>query len=295
MPVFTATPLPSADSQPVENDLSPAIGPASIQNVVIVSIDGLRPDALAQADTPILDGLIMAGAYSPAAQSVLPSVTLINHASMLGGMRPAKHGIDWNDHRPELGQIKGPTVFSVAHEAGFSTAMVVGKAKLEHLVLPDSVDTYIYAGFLDGQVMEQARLVIEAGLPSLLFIHLPDVDSAGHASGWMSPGQLRAISRTDSLLGELMVALAEEQVLTDTLLIVTADHGGVDKAHGGDTPEEMTIPWLAVGPGVPAGLRLQSDITVYDTAATALDALGLAIPPEWDGRPVREIFAQNSP
>jgi predicted AlkP superfamily pyrophosphatase or phosphodiesterase len=287
--------LPSADSQPDENDLSPATGTASIQNVVIVSIDGLRPDALAQADTPVIDGLIMAGAYSPAAQSVLPSVTLINHASMLGGMSPAKHGIDWNDHRPELGQIKGPTVFSVAQEAGLSTAIVVGKTKLEHLVLPDSVDTYIYAGFLDGQIIEQAMLVIEAGLPSLLFIHLPDVDSAGHATGWMSPGQLRVVSHTDGLIGELMVALAEEQVLTNTLLIITADHGGVDKAHGGDTPEEMTIPWLAVGPGVPAGLRLHSDITVYDTAATALDALGLAVPLEWDGQPVREIFAQNSP
>jgi arylsulfatase A-like enzyme len=72
--------------------------------------------------------------------------------------------------------------------------------------------------------------------------------------------------------------------------MITADHGGSGSSHGSDSPEDMTIPWLAVGPGVPAGITLQGKIVVYDTAATALYALGLPIPEEWDGRPVLEIF-----
>ena len=258
--------------------------------MVIISIDGLRPDALAQADTPILDSLRAKGAYSATAQTVLPSVTLIAHASMLGGMTPAKHGITWNDDEPERGKINGPTLFSVAHDAGLTTAMVVGKPKFEHLVLPNSVDNYVYAGFTDQQVTSAALTIIQTGLPNVLFIHLPNVDSAGHALGWMSVGQLEVIHLTDGLIGEIVDALEAGGYTKTTLLIITADHGGVDKQHGGDSPEEMTIPWLAVGPGVPAGVTLQSKIVTYDTAATALYALNIPLPSAWDGRPVLEIF-----
>ena len=168
--------------------------------------------------------------------------------------------------------------------------MIVGKPKLEHLVLPNSVDNYTYAGFLDTQVGNEAVLVIEAGLPNVLFIHLPDVDSAGHLTGWMSAGQLLALSLTDGVVGQIVAALNTRGYLDKTLLILTADHGGHDNLHGTDVPEDMTIPWLAVGPGVAPGTALQSNIVVYDTAATALYVLNLPIPEVWDGRPVLEIF-----
>jgi predicted AlkP superfamily pyrophosphatase or phosphodiesterase len=295
----TFTPVPTGLPAPAEAFSTPSCVCDSacscqIKHVVIISIDGLRPDAVEQANTPILDGLRAQGAYSPAAKTVLPSVTLVNHASMLGGMSPAKHGIYWNSDDPDLGKIKGPTLFSAAHEAGLSTAMVVGKPKLEHLVLPGSVDNYIYAGFTDRQIANEAITLIQTNMPALLFIHLPDVDSAGHAIGWMSLAQLLALNMTDSLIGEIVAALQEQGYLSQTLLIITSDHGGSGRRHGSDSPEDMTIPWLAVGPGVPAGVILQSEIVTYDTAATALYALRVPIPPEWDGRPVPDIFEQAS-
>ncbi len=275
--------------------LCDAACPCNIEYVVIISIDGLRPDALAQADTPILDALQTAGAYSPSAQAVVPSVTLINHASMLSGMIPEKHGVHWNVYNPDLGVINGPTLFSLLHEAGQSTAMLVGKPRLEHLVLPGSVDIYDYAGSTDSQVVDHALEVIKTGLPDLLFIHLPDVDSAGHAGGWMSQIQFIALSQTDHLIGQLVAALEAGNYLNQTLLIVTTDHGGSGIDHGSDSPEDVTIPWLAVGPGVPAGLSLKNDIMIYDTAATALYAFHLPVPEVWDGQPVLEIFGQLSP
>jgi predicted AlkP superfamily pyrophosphatase or phosphodiesterase len=257
---------------------------------VIISIDGLRPDALELADTPTLDALRAAGAYSPKARSVLPSVTLVNHASMLGGMGPDKHGVTWNEQDPELGLIKGPTLFSLAHQAGLQTTMVVGKPKFNHLVLPGSVDDYYYAGYTDRQVVDQTLEVIQTELPDLLFVHLPDVDSVGHLTGWLSPGQLQVLTMTDNLIGELIAALEAQAYLDETLIIITADHGGSGTIHGSNSPEDTTIPWLALGPGVPAGLMLKSKITIYDTAATALYALNLPIPEIWDGRPITEIF-----
>ncbi len=297
----TATPetelaaSPTATYTPPPPILVPTEIPDSnrIEHVVIISIDGLRPDALAVADTFAIDALQAMGAYSPRARAVLPSVTLVNHASMLGGMSPEKHGITWNENDPSQGKIKGPTLFSIAHEAGLSTAMVVGKPKLEHLVIPDSVDNYIYAGFTDIQVVNEALRVIEAGLPNILFIHLPDVDSAGHLTGWMSPGQLLVVPLTDGLIGDIVAALETGEYLDNTLLIVTSDHGGSGRSHGSESPEDVTLPWLAVGPGIPAGMTIAGDVIVFDTAATALYALELPIPAAWDGQPVLEIFVSN--
>ncbi len=293
----TRTRKPRASATPAPGDPLPSPPPAvlasntgSIVHVVLISIDGLRPDALDLADTPTLDGLRARGAYHPAAQAVLPSVTLVNHASMLGGMTPEKHGIDWNEYVLEAGKINGPTLFTVARDYGRTTAMVVGKPKLDHLVLPGSVDNYIYAGFLDTQVLNKTLGVIEAGLPDILFVHLPDVDSAGHASGWMSPNQLLTISQTDAIVGQVVAALAAGHYLDTTLLIITSDHGGVGTAHGGASPEEVRVPWLAVGPGAPAGITLTDPIMIYDTAATILQALNMPVPSQWDGRPVQAIF-----
>lgn len=287
LPTVTETSLPSPTVEliPTETPL-----PVVINHVVIISIDGLRPDAWEAADTPILDGLRAKGAYSPNAKSVLPSETMPNHASMLGGMTPNKHGIIWNLPYADAPRIKGPTLFSIAHEAGLRTAMVVGKSKLEYLVVPGSVDEFIGNDSPNTWVMDEAVRVIQAGLPNVLFIHFPDVDRVGHASGWMSPEQLQTVTSVDTLIGNIVNTLQSGGYLNSTLLIVTADHGGEGTTHEADLPANTTIPWLAVGPGVAKGLTLSSNIIIYDTAATALYALGLTIPETWDGRPVLEIF-----
>lgn len=289
--IYSATlPLTSTIISPLTSTTTITTYNSSIEQVVIISLDGLRPDALAQADTPILDQLLQEGAYQPTAQAVLPSVTLVNHASMLSGMSPQKHGIDWNVTDPEAGFINGPTLFTVAKLAGLRTAMVVGKPKLNHIAIPNSVDAYIYAGFLDTQVINRAIALVHTDMPDILFVHLPDVDSAGHQMGWMSNTQLWVINSTDSLIGDFITALDETNYLDSTLLIITSDHGGIGYRHGSDQPENMTIPWLAVGPNVPQNQTIMADITTYDTAATVLYAFNLTIPVEWDGQPVTEIF-----
>ncbi len=310
-PTFTFTPTPPPSATPtaiVSPTTAPSLTPTStsppipkpvagsradIQRVMIISIDGLRPDALAQSDTPVLDRLITQGAYSDSAQTVVPSATLVGHASMLGGMTPEHHGIYWNIYNPELGKIKGPTLFTVAREAGLTSVLIAGKPRLEHIVLPNSVDVYDYAGYLDQITVAHALDVIETRMPNILFVHLPDVDEQGHATGWMSEAQFQTIHQTDARIGEMVAALDKKGYLKHTLLLVTADHGGEGYRHGGDTPGEITIPWLAVGPGVQPGLLLQREVMVYDTAATAAYALGLPVPPAWDGRPVVEIFGED--
>lgn len=278
--------LPSAPLTPTLT----APAETKIQHVVIISIDGLRPDALLAADAPTLDRLIIAGAYSPNAQTVKISETLPSHASMVSGVIPERHGILWG--APYIGWpgMNGPTIFSLAHEAGLSTAMVFGKDKLHYLALPNSVDQCLGSDTHDPEIRDNAIKVIQAGLPHLMFVHFPDVDRVGHGYGWMSPNQFLAITFVDNLIGELLLELENGGYLNNTLLIVTSDHGGHGFRHGDDSPIDRTIPWLAVGPGVKQGVILGSNINTYDTAATVLYALELPVPEGWDGQPVTEIF-----
>jgi arylsulfatase A-like enzyme len=250
----------------------------------------MRPDALDQANTPIMDELRGGGAYVPNAQTVYISYTLPSHASMLTGMTPDKNGLDFPHPYIDWPGLNGPTLFSVAHDAGLETAMVVGKKKMDLLVLPNSVDKLSCADVHDTDVKDQAIEFIEEGLPDVLFIHFPDTDRVGHAFGWMSTNQLQSIAFADSMIGEILAALEGGGYLDSTLLIITADHGGHYFGHGDDSPLDRTIPWLAVGPGVPQGITLTCAVNTYDTAATALYALELPIPETWDGQPVLEIF-----
>ena len=123
----------------------------------------------------------------------------------------------------------------------------------------------------------------------LMFLHFPSADVIGHKYGWMSNAQLNVLRDSDVELGKLLDALDEADLRKDTLIIITADHGGHDKTHDGTLQVDYDIPWIVSGPGV-IPMQLTTKVQIMDTAATAAYALELPIPPEWDGVPVYEAF-----
>jgi hypothetical protein len=263
--------------------------PAPIaRRVLILSIDGLRPDVISMAPMPNLMNLMQSSAYTLKAQTVFPSVTLISHASMLTGLCPSKHGVDWNDYIPKRGFAQGTDLFDIAHAAGLQTVMYVGKEKLRQIIEPSSTDQFVFINDRDSVIID--RLL--ADFPQdfgVLFIHFPLVDDMGHVYGWLSNQQLSVAFRADEALGRLLAELDARNLRSETLMIITADHGGHDTTHGTTMPEDMTIPWIASGPGIRPG-ELTTTVHTMDTAATAAFALGLDIPSEWDGVPVYEAF-----
>ena len=269
-PTVTPTPLPLA------------------RRVLILSIDGLRPDAIALAPMPNLLALMESSAYTLNAQTVHPSVTLISHTSMLTGLCPSKHGVYWNDYLPLLGYAKGTDLFDLAHAAGMQTVMYVGKEKLRQITEPSSTDVFTYINDRDLVITEQ----LIANFPQdfrLLFVHFPTPDWMGHEYGWLSWQQLSVIFRADEALGQILAELSARGLREETLIIITADHGGHETTHGSSQPEDMTIPWIVNGAGIKPG-QLTTQVHTMDTAATAAFALGLPIPGEWDGVPVYEAF-----
>jgi arylsulfatase A-like enzyme len=253
----------------------------------------LRPDALDPVRTPTILALAASGAFTPTAQTIHPSATLPAHGSMLSGYDVEQHGLTWNDYIPDNGFVLTPTLFSLAHDAGMHTEMVVSKEKLVHIASPGTVDEFTYVPGGDFAVAEQAVAAIADGF-DVLFVQFPGPDTAGHQSGWMSPVYLGTVVHTDEAVARTLAALDAAGLRGDTLILVTSDHGGHGDLHGSSQPEDMTIPWLVAGPGVLPGTLLSAPVTVYDTAATAAWALGLPLPADMAGRPVLEAFGVDS-
>lgn len=259
----------------------PPRGPAG--KVVIISVDGLRPDAIFRAPAPNLLALACRGAYSWTARSVTPTVTLPNHASMVSGYVPEQHMM-FHDHL-EPGFLGVPTVMGVARAAGRRVAIVVGKAKMVQLAAPETFDVYQLDETSDEAVVDKAVAQAAAGF-DVMFLHLPHVDLVGHGQGWMSEAYLRQVQAADAALGRFLSVLP-----SDVTVIVTADHGGYQYVHWSGHPDDAQIPWIVAGPKVRAGHALRAAIWTVDTAATAASVVGLSLGAEVIGRAVDEAFA----
>lgn len=272
--------------------ISPAHAQGRAEHVFIVSIDGGKPAVMQQSAMPTLFSLVRNGAVSWKAHAVLPSVTLVNHASMVTGVEPKKHKVTWNDWKPKRGVVPVPTIFSIAKTHGRKTAMFAGKTKFKHLNRPGSLDRFSHPGYNAAKVSAEAARYIVAHKPNLCLIHFPDPDSAGHLYGWGSNTQKTAFARSDAALGTVLQAIRKAGIQNRSVVIVTADHGGLGRRHGSASPEDRDIPWIAWGAGVKPNHRITQAIRTTDTAATALWLLGLPRPAYFDGKPVTGAFTR---
>jgi predicted AlkP superfamily pyrophosphatase or phosphodiesterase len=267
-------------------------------HVVVISIDGLRPDAIAAYKATTLQRLMHEGRYSLSAQTISISRTLPSHTSMLTGVDVDVHGIHWNsDKTGTFGYVKVPTVFALARDAGFTTAAVFSKTKFHHLRPPNTID-YIKAptGKLDrlpwtaDHTADAVTGYLDRATPNLLFVHLAETDFVAHTFGWMSSMYGQAVRQTDAAVARILARADQRFGRGGYAVILTSDHGGHDKKHGSTDPRDMTIPWIVWGAGVQPGDTL-SGIRTMDTAATVLWMLGVNAPQSWTGRAVSSAFA----
>jgi predicted AlkP superfamily pyrophosphatase or phosphodiesterase len=276
---------------PTPNAASSALS----QHVILVSIDGLRADGVQEAGATTLRGLLARGSSAADARTVFPSRTLPSHVSMLTGLTPQTHGITWNsDRTDDLGVVSVPTVFELAHAAGYRTAAFLSKRKLRHLLKEGTLDEVRYPGFgvlPASRIVREAAAHIQRERPNLIFVHIADVDFMGHRVGWGSFLYRWAVRETDAGVRELVRVAGETFGEGNFTLIVTADHGGHGRTHGTEDPQDMMIPWIFFGRGIRAGHQITRPVRTTDTAATVLQVLGVAVPEAWEGAPVSEAFA----
>lgn len=286
----------AAETQPTTKPQRPI---PEVDHVLLISVDGCRPDVLLRAKTPNVHKLIESGSYSFWARTIPVAITLPSHASMLTGVGPEKHGITWNRQQEDadVARPKVPTIFEMAMRQGLTTGMVAGKSKFDGFGQVGHIGQSWTKAAKDDQVAEAAVNMIRDYKPDLMFVHFPGADQAGHATGWASPQQVAALEKIDAQLGKVLAALDDNHLRDKTVILITADHGGAGRGHGisgggasPDDPRSQHIPWIIAGPGIRKNYDLSQDpkliIRQMDTAATLLYLLGVRPEGEIEGKPV---------
>jgi hypothetical protein len=245
---------------------------SEVTRVVAISVDGLNPDAIVQlgaTGTPTFHRLMSQGAWTFNARTeVEQTVTLPNHTGMVTSRRIERlnggHGVTWDDDRlvPRTVQAAAghpvASVFSELKQDGLSSAMFASKTKF-------SLYTRSWPGMGRSVVdrdstrlVRKARRDLATTWRAFTWLHISLPDLAGHAHGWMSPAYLTAVRQTDTLIGRVLATIDKTAESKDhTLVVVTADHGGLGRSHSNAASyADYRIPFMVWGPGVPAGQDL---------------------------------------
>ncbi len=272
------------------------------EHIVVLGFDGLSPDGILKAPTPVIHALMSRGAWTLHARGVIPTVSSPNWASMIMGAGPAEHGVTSNDWQPDKFQISPicvggggifPTVFSLLREQRPNATIGVfhdwdGYSRL----FDNKAANVVKHGNGPDGTMDDAIAYLKQTKPTLTFVHLDHVDHAGHESGHGTSKYYEAVAKADALAARMLAAIREAGIADSTVVLVTADHGGVGKGHGGSTMAEIEIPWILAGPGVAAGRELKTPVRTYDTAATIAYILGIKPSECWIARTVSEAFTK---
>ena len=253
-----------------------------MNKVILILVDGMRPDAVAQCSHPFAKEATENGRYFSAASTVMPSVTLPCHMSLFHSVTPDRHGILTNTYVPQVRPVKG--VCEVLRAAGKKCAFFYNWEELKDLSRPDSL---AFANYVSGhvygyeeanrRVSEAAKSYIESDAPDFTFVYLGRVDAAGHDCGWMSDEYMEAVDQSFECIETICRDLPD-----DYLVIITADHGGHGRSHGSDLPEDMTIPVILLNSGINRGECEGGNI--IDIAPTVCKVLGVEPDGEWEGK-----------
>ena len=274
--------------------------PQGIQHVIVIGVDGMSPDGIRTAPTPVMHGLLKTGSVKWNVRTVLPSSSSPNWASMIMGAGTEAHGITDNDWGradytlpPIVSDEDGifPTIFGWVHrnKPTAEIGAVYQWGDFGRLFEKNAVNYYKNIPDEVGTALEFASYV-KAKKPVFGFMHLDQVDDDGHEYGHGTPHYSRAVTKADSLIGMVWQSIKDAGIEKSTLLIITADHGGVGFGHGGATIEEAEITMILHGAGIKTGYTVKQQVYTYDLAATIAFALHIVPPYVWTGRPIKSAF-----
>jgi predicted AlkP superfamily pyrophosphatase or phosphodiesterase len=274
-----------------------------IKHVILIGSDGFGAYAFENAKIPNLRAMMKEGSWSLEARTVLPSSSAANWASMVMGAGPELHGYTtWGSKKPDMpprilddyGMF--PSIYSqLRKEKPASEIGVIYEWDGIGYLFPKVAVNKDQNADGDIAVTHAATVYIKEKKPNFLFVHLHDVDSVGHQIGHGTPEYYAAIERTDTHIGTILKSIEDAGIAESTLVLFTADHGGINKGHGLITMNEMQIPWIIKGPGIKKDHELSQSIMTFDTAATIAELLKLKAPQAWVGRPVKEAMSKVKP
>ena len=268
-------------------------------HVILIVIDGVRPDVLVGANTPNFDALTAEGSYTWNAWTVTPSITIKAIPSIYTGATPEVHGVtDWD------GEIYAETIVEVFEEAGLPCA-IVGQDPILGGYSVTYCTGYYYHPEADENFTSTAIEWFIEYRPFFLTIYNPMPDRRGHAYGHESAEYREAIEDADYHVGRFVQMLKDQGVYDRTLIAITTDHGMTGTSHGYGYENDMRIFSIWRGPGVKENYQMVDNVyippsTTYgetyvahriiDIAPTMTSLVGLRAPENSEGNIIHQIF-----
>lgn len=260
------------------------------RHVLVIGIDGCRPDAIALADAPTFDALTALGrsTYTASTQLTTATVSGPGWASILSGVEAEDHLVAGNDDLVDVALATYPTFLERARLAGHTAGVSAQWAGILALVERD-----LSARAVTGaptRVVSAAVALLAAGT-DVTFVHFDDVDHAGHASGFSptNPAYLAAIEGVDGWIASLVDAVLARPSITDErwLVALTTDHGGSISGHGALDAENRTVFLVLADLGGDPVELPATGVSQMDVGPSVLVHLGMTVDPAWglDGAP----------
>lgn len=252
-----------------------------MNKVILISIDGMRPDGALQCGNPYVQELIKKGSHALDARTVMPSVTLPCHMSMFHSVTPERHGTTTNTYMPQVRPVPG--LAEQISRMGGKCAAFYGWEPMRDVMRPGSCTFggYIWSyadDAVDAIVTDKALECVEKYHPEFVYIYMPETDDkGGHDTGWMSETYMKVVYNAMDCIQRVYENLPEGYTL-----ITTADHGGHDRSHGKDIPEDMTIPVCFCGPKFEKNKAIDG-VSIKDIPTTIAKLLSVPRVREWEG------------
>ncbi|RHJ86510.1 alkaline phosphatase [Parabacteroides sp. AM08-6] len=272
------------------------------KHVVLIGLDGWGAYSVEKAEMPNVKKLMAEGSYTLKKRSVLPSSSAVNWGSMYMGAGPELHGYtEWGSRTPELpSRVVDkdgifPTVFGLLRQAA-------PKAEIGCICEWDGIRYVVDTLALNydkhvAEASENPKATVRYAVdyikkahPTLVNIVFDEPDHVGHSEGHDTPAYYRKLTELDGYIGEIIQAVKDAGMLNETIFIVTADHGGINKGHGGKTMAEMETAFIISGKGVKKGYEFTESMMQFDCASTIAYIFGLKQPQVWIGRPMKQVF-----
>ena len=268
------------------------------KHVVLIGLDGWGAYSVNKADMPNVKKLMADGSYTLKKRSVLPSSSAVNWASMYMGAGPELHGYtEWGSQTPELpSRVVNkngifPTVFSLLRESDPKAEIgcICEWAGIRYVcdTLALNYDKHVTEKPQSPATTKYAVEYIKQSRPNLVNIVFDEPDHTGHSAGHDTPEYYAKLKELDGYIGQIVEAVKKAGIMDETIFVITADHGGINKGHGGKTMQEMETPFIIAGKNVKKGYCFD-DISMmqFDCASTLAKLLGLTQPQVWIGRPM---------
>lgn len=272
------------------------------KHVVLIGLDGWGAYSVSKAEIPNIRKMMNEGCYTLKKRSALPSSSAINWASMFMGAGPELHGYtQWGSKVPELPSREMtengifPTIFYLLHKArpeaeiGCLYEWEGIKYLADTLILDYHAQAPDYNKHPEA-LCGMAEKYIKEKTPVLLAVCFDNPDHVGHAAGHDTPEYYAKLNELDIYVARIVQAVKDAGMFDETIFIITADHGGINKGHGGKTMQEMETPFIICGKNVKKGGEFSESMMQYDVASTIAYIFGLKQPQVWIGRPMKQVF-----